>query len=95
MNGWMVKCGCQCLAYTDAQKLRIDFGAWLDDPEKAESEIQAREDRFHQFKKKGLAGDDRVIRNPDCGTPQACCDQERAPTPCEPITNQLYNTLRR
>jgi len=42
MNGFVVKAGCQCIAYTDIAKAKRDLCSYLDNPDKAEALLIAR-----------------------------------------------------
>lgn len=39
LNGFIVDCGCQSIAYTSVDELLIDLGKYLRDPEETEKEI--------------------------------------------------------
>lgn len=81
LNGFVVKAGCQLLAYTDREKMKSDFAAYVDDPQSMEKRMVELEG----FNRKTTLG---PTPGPELCPPQTC---ESSPSQ----GNSLVNALRR
>jgi len=90
MNGWVVKIGCQMMAYTDKAKLVSDFDSYITDPRAMEQLMLEK----YAGKKESTACDIGGARGAQF---RECTAQECVPTPRNTVVGiggGLFDQLR-
>ncbi|MFZ4536922.1 hypothetical protein [Propionivibrio sp.] len=92
LNGFVAQVGCQQLAYTSVDKLVLDVGAYLRDPEATEKRI-LKEEGFNA--KHTLGGAEAPAPYPQVNAATDCCAGEPQPTTATGVGAMLGGLARR